>query len=513
MNSGTMANEKAFENRLRQMIAGELPVAHDFNEFVGHADVLRQLLEVAPDAIREDLQFLHDLMARARDAEGAQVLGIFPALTNPELANVEGRISDYIAELCGIRLDDGRYEAGTTIGESHTPGWPGVGSPLTNNRFPYLIDTSASNYFSTRFWQGAGAPPGFLPVPEGGRVEFHGEFPHARYFAFHPSDFDTNNLETLIDVDLDPDPGSQNPFREPVREGAGRRFTAHLVFGPKPENPAPNTSYVGIKRNGGRNPAVFLIYRTTGSVLGSLPPNNTGVPVPSITIFDADGRQTLHFDEADPYPPGSTPPIETTRFASLPIPDSRALSWPERFDVKSNWGLPYDILASADILYVVTPYTHRLGDVFVCRAKGFRTPDTPREPVHTPGMDIRGYTVTTYNFWAGICNAAAIDSEVVLDEDGWYTLVVSSEADRPKNATADHGVTWLDWGPYLDGQLTFRFLLRRDPMIRALHDAIVSGKPEPGIAPYVPTAKHVTKAGFESGAWREAFGQRGRTSG
>lgn len=498
-------SEQAFGERLRRMIAGELPVQDDYNEFVGHADVLRQLLEVAPDEIRDDLQFLHDLMANARDARGSQVLGIFPALTNPELANVEGRISDYVAEHYGIRYGDGKYEAGRTIGESHCPGWPGVGSPLTNNRFPYLIDTSASNYFSTRFWQGDGAPPGFIPVPEGGRVELRGEFPYARYFAFHPSDFDTNNLDTLVDVDLEPDPGSVNPLREAVAEGSGRRFTAHLVFAPKPASPAPNTSYVGEKRNGGRNPAVFLIYRTTGSELGAMPPNNTGVPVPSITVYDADGNVTVHYDEADPYPPGSTPPVETTRFAPLPIPDARAINWPEKFDVKSNWGLPYDILASADILYVVTPYTERLGEVFVCRARGFRTPHTPAEPVYAPGKDIRGYTVTTYNFWAGICNAAVIDHEIALDADGWYTLVVSTEENRPANATPESGVTWLDWGPYLDGQLTFRFLLRRDPMLVQLHDAIVSGRPSAAIAPYVPVAKHCSKADFESGRWREAF--------
>ena len=60
-----------------------------------------------------------------------------------------------------------------------------------------LIDTSASNYFSNRFWCGDGAPPGFHAVPPGGRVEMKGEFPYARYFAFHPSDFDTNNLSPV----------------------------------------------------------------------------------------------------------------------------------------------------------------------------------------------------------------------------------------------------------------------------------------------------------------------------
>ena len=164
-----------FERTLRELIDGEREVEWGFNEFIGHADVLRQLLEVAPDEIRDDLRFLHDLMADARDTTASGVLTIFPRLTDPELAGVEGRISDYIARHCGIRLGNPEYVVGRTIGESRCPGWPGVGTPLTNNRFPYLIDTSASNYFSNRFWHGDGAPPGFIPVPEGGKVVFRGE--------------------------------------------------------------------------------------------------------------------------------------------------------------------------------------------------------------------------------------------------------------------------------------------------------------------------------------------------
>ncbi len=505
-----MSNREQFEQTLRKLINGELSVEWGFNEFVGHADVVRQLLEVAPEEIRADLEFLHKLMADARDTTASAVLGIFPRLTDPELAGVEGRISDYIAEHCGIRLggldsSGHEYVVGRTIGESRCPGWPGVGTPLTNNRFPYLIDTSASNYFSNRFWQGDGCPPGFIPVPDGGRVVFKGEYPHSRYFAFHPSDFDTNNLATLLDAELDPDEGSVNPFREAVPEGKGRRFTAHLVFGDQPETPEKNTTYAGVKVNGGRNPAVFCVYRTTGSELGAMPPNNAGVLLPSITVYDAQGNQTLHYDEADPHPEGSEPPIETTRFAPLPIPDHRGLCWPEKYSTKSNWGLPYDILASADILYLVTPYTNRLGRVHVTRGKKLSSPDTPRELVHTPGKDIRGFTVTTYNFWAGICEDAVIDSDIAVDDNGYYTLVVSSQEDRPINATKENGVTWLDWGNYLDGQLTFRLLVRREEKLVQLKAAVETGEVTPEIAPYVPQSKHCSKEAFEEKGWKAAF--------
>jgi hypothetical protein len=496
---------KEFEQRLRALIAGEIEIKGGFNEFVGHAEVLSLLLEVAPDTIRDDLQFLHDLMVEARDAAGAAVLGIFPRLCDPELANVEGRISDWVAEHCGIRYGDGRYEAGKLVGESRCQGWPGIGSPLTNNRFPYLLDTSASNYFSSRFWHGENGPPGFIPVPTGGRVVFRGEYLRARYFAFHPSDFDTNTLPTLVDEDLEPDEGSANPYRGPVPEGVVPRFTATLDWAPEPETPAANTTYVGRKRNGEPNPAVFCILRTTGSLLGGMPPNSTGVLLPSVTVYDADGSQTWHCEETDPYPPGIEYPVETTQFAPLPIPDWRGLSQPGQLNVKSNWGLPYDLLASDDISYLCAPYSLRWGEVFVLRAKAFSTPHTPAEPPHAPGKQIRAFTATTYNFWAGIANASIVDHEIARDDDGCMTLVVSSEENRPANATAENGCTWLDWGPYLDGQLSFRYLIRRNPLLVALRRAIVDGDVSEEIAPYVPKTGHCSRAAFERDGWRAAL--------
>lgn len=506
-----MRGPEQFERVLRGLIAGEVPVKCEHNEFVGHADVLAKLLEVAPDEIRDDLAFLHAIFDDAVREKGAGVLGIFPRLQDPGLAVVEGRIADYIADHCGIRYGDGYYNAGRVVRALDWPAWPGVGSPLTNNRFPYLIDTSASNYFSTRFWNGVQAPTGFLAIPKGGKAVLHGEYPHARYFALHPSDIDTNTFDTLLDVELEPDEGCMNPFRAAVPEGKGRRFTARITFEAEPKDPddrEPNTCYAAATRHGEPNAAVFMIYRTTGSELGALPPNNAGVRLPSIMIYDAEGNVTEHYEEIDPYASGAAPPVETTHFASLPIPDHRALVWPEKFVTKSNWGLDYDLLASDDILYLVRPYTDRLGEVFVVRGKALSTPDTPREPVHAPGKDVRGWTVTVYNFWAGVCNSALVDNQIPRDAEGCYTLVVSTAENRPANATTDDGVAWFDWGPYIDGQLTFRLLLRRNPKLVALREAVDSGQATADIAPYVPRATHCSRETFENGGWQGAFEAR-----
>lgn len=303
------------------LLKGELPIEHGYNEFVGHADTVRHLLDVAPAAIKLDLQALYDLLAEARDATGMAVLGIFPKLCDPNLAAIEGRISDFIAEHCGLRLDDGNYVVGQLTGTPQSTGWPGVGSPLTNNRFPYLLDTSASNYFSNRYWNGPNAPDGFVSVPEGGSVILKGQYLHCRYFAFHPCDFDTNTLPTLVDQDIVADPGSKNPFREVVREGEYTFFTVIILFAPRPQKPSPNTIYAGEKKNGGVNQALFLLLRTTDSVLGANPPNSTGVPLPSVTVLDEGGQVVEHHASCFPYAEGSDYPVETTRFASLPIPD------------------------------------------------------------------------------------------------------------------------------------------------------------------------------------------------
>jgi len=114
--------------------------------------------------------------------------------------------------------------------------------------------------------------------------------------------------------------------------------------------------------------------------------------------------------------------------------------------------------------------------------------------------------VTNYNFWAGVANTSLIDHEVARDGDGFMTLVVSSAENRPRNATAAQGCTWLDWGPYLDGQLSFRFLLRRNPLLVALRRAIEEGRVSDEIAPYVPRTGHCSRKAFESLGWKAAIG-------
>ena len=179
-------------------------------ELTGHARQGQSLVDAAPEPVVADLVILRDTFQAWADAvRGVTPMArTFAILRDPEFAGVQGRIADYIAKHCGVRLGDGKYNVGTLASrESRCSGWTSVGNPMTFNHFPNLPDISGGNYFAQRFWltDSGPTPPGMFAVEPGGRVEFRGQYHRARYFAYHPNDEDLNNLKTLRDIDLDPD--------------------------------------------------------------------------------------------------------------------------------------------------------------------------------------------------------------------------------------------------------------------------------------------------------------------
>jgi hypothetical protein len=511
------------------LFRGTVPLASSSNEFVGHVASLEALRDAlpadTPAQVGADFQQLITAFALLRDANAASGFQAFGGVSDPTLAGAEGRINDYIGDFCGIRIGDPSYAVAPAIGPlTACPAWPRAGSPLIGNRFPNLLDTSAANYFLNFFNHGGLAlpqgTPGFIDVPLGGRVEFHGEYPHARYFAFHPNDVSTNNLTTLRDVELDPDPGSKNPWREATAPGEVNTFTAVFDFTlTPPATPAPNTTYVGVLAVGGGtpesgvgsppipNPLVFDLLRNYGSFLGALPPNFTGVELPEMTVYDAGGQIVAHFPACDPYPPGFPIPADNTKFPSWPIADHRAAG-ANAGKVLFNWqfGSSVDILTNADVFYTLTPFTKRLGNVLVQRGKMPTTSAPDANPRIDPDAQVRLFTACTYNFWNGAANDCKTDEDIVVDSHGFYTLVVSEADDRPRNATARRGYTWLDWGPFIDGQLSMRNLMVDDPLWLDVAEALHTGVVPAGLDPdYVPKAAHCPRVVFERLGHRGCF--------
>lgn len=513
------------------LFRGEADLSNLVNDFDGHVrsmELMQAALPAgAPSSIDDDFQLNIDILAAARDATPATGLSAFDGLGNPEMAGAQGRIVEYIGDFCGFTFGDPSYVVDSPTGPiTACPGWPRAGSPLTNDRFPNALDTSAANYFLNFFNHGGFAippgTPGFIDVPFGGRVEFQGEYANARYFGFHPSDVATNNFLTIRDDRLAPDPGSTNPWLEETQPGEVNTFTATYDFNPNPPAgpPPPNTSYVGRIAEGGGvpapgngipgtvNPVVFNLLRNYGGFLGPLPPNFTGVELPAITVYDAGGNQTAHFPACEPYPAGWQFQVDATRFPSLPIADHRA-SDPDRVGkLRRSWqfGSPVDLITNADVFYTTTAFSKLLGNVMVQRAKKPTVSAPDANPRSDPDAQARMFTACIYNFWAGRANDCKADTDIVTDRHGFYTLVVSEAQDRPHNATAENGYTWFDWGPFLDGSLSMRNLMVDDEFWENMAEAIETGSVPAGFdRRFVPKAAHCPRFTFELGGHRACF--------
>jgi hypothetical protein len=379
-----------------------------------------------------------------------------------------------------------------------------------------LLDTSAV------YWSVA-----YAAVP-GTRLRIGAEFPHARYTSWNLYDLQAKPVAGLTDADIEPDPGSVNPFLPGAdRAAAGRRYTAFVEFGPAPPDPAPNTIYAGDSATG------QLWYRVYVPDDGRDPKG--GVPLPRITLESADGSgggpgvdacreaqapydQTLMdaiagapgppdpSDDGDGYP-GRNPP-KWTLFTNL----SRAIT--DGF-LDNETGEPlYDpaqqlppnqspgpgIFANRDIAYVFTHTSRGFGDLLVIRGLAPTFADTRSgAPTMPAGRQLRYFSFCQYESLSQRVVDCRNDDRIAVGADGRYTVVVSTAENRPANATAECGVTWIAWGPAIHGLLIYRHMLADPTFANAIQNVAEPGREQSVMGEYYPAAEYVAgKEDFEA---------------
>jgi hypothetical protein len=97
---------------------------------------------------------------------------------------------------------------------------------------------------------------------------------------------------------------------------------------------------------------------------------------------------------------------------------------------------------------------------------------------------------------------------VPLDDQGFYTIVVSRPEDRPKNATTENGDAWIDWGPgerlnnprnRTDwGMLLMRFMVSAVDWENNPGKAKKPGTEQAVMGDYYPKGYYATKEQFEA---------------
>jgi hypothetical protein len=107
-----------------------------------------------------------------------------------------------------------------------------------------------------------------------------------------------------------------------------------------------------------------------------------------------------------------------------------------------------------------------------------------------------------------------VDMQVPLDRDGNYTIVYSRKEDRPRNATLENGVAWIEWSPRGEGiegpknRADFGMLMLRimatNPGWKERPDNVARpGTEEAVMGPYYPRGEYTDKATFEAKGLRK----------
>lgn len=367
-----------------------------------------------------------------------------------------------------------------------------------------------------------------VPMLPGTRLRIDGYYPDARYFSFNVYDPLLRPTDAIADVEILPNEGGYNSFTDP-QIAYGDAYTAYVDFGSAPEERAPNTIYAG-QFNLGPQPMpqvlmTGLIYRIY--VPGEDKEFDGGVGLPLLTLETPDGETELlptancvepllptlgdsvpvlgvndNLEGADfiddPFiaQPGAMPigskeastnvfyGLPSTifnimrGFLGLPIPDGAEDSLP----LPAGGGF----LSNIHNAYTTNLFTRNYGNVVMIRAKA----PTYRGGTAFGEEQLRYWSICQNDLPTQRYVGCVADYQAHLDDDGYFTVMVSDEADRPANAVAENHIDWLAWGPYIDALLIYRHMLEADSFGQAIHNVPKGTPPVEIMGEYMPQSAY-----------------------
>lgn len=350
---------------------------------------------------------------------------------------------------------------------------------------------------SAQYWTGS-----YRAIP-GTHIRIDGIYPYARYTSWNVYDPILRPFAKKTDFELEPDPGSANPFlpgaqrKTPVEQ---RRYTLYITFDPA-FKPGPNVIFVDPQKN----PAGFFTLRVyvpdkgrdvTGGV--GIPqvtwqPNGEGAPAvgspcrdlqkpANSTVTDLYAAQDG--PETGPPLPGRPEP-RWHKFTNLcQAGDDLFFDNPYGDKMPDSGMRPCDnfgsggFLSNIDNAYVYTGINRGYGRVLEIRGKA------PTYGIDSG--DLRYWSICQNDPYNQRYIGCLRDSQVKLDKDGWYTIYVSRPADRPKKAK-----NWIPWGPQPWGTLIYRHMLPAPGFSGAIQLASY-GTEQASMGDYYPVARYVT---------------------
>jgi hypothetical protein len=361
-----------------------------------------------------------------------------------------------------------------------------------------------------------------LPIPPGGHILIDGQFPHARYTSLITYNAQTQAIDGINDTQIQPDPGSTNPFLPGANRTSTRRsYTVQIVNQRIPASArAQNMLYTenadGSKSSKNENLAIFILriyVHDRGTDIDG------GVPLPGVSIVTSSGQKITLPDCPDLIPntglnetlaasgtalpiplgnPSSSVPLAWHKYTNLathavnvfgagtPIPAATASITDQALGTGGLW-------ENVDNKYIYAQMDRTLGQVLVLHAKA---PTTPRTIDGEPQMgtgQVRYWSICTNDSLSTRVFGCAHDELVPVDQDGYYTIAISTASARPSNATLACGIAWLPEGPLPRTELIMRNMLPSPDFKQAIQNVRPGFEPQ-DMGAYYPTGRYYATA-------------------
>lgn len=320
-------------------------------------------------------------------------------------------------------------------------------------------------------------------VPKGAKLELNGEFPHSRYMSLISYDEAGKPIESAADYLIKPLKGSINPFVYGNKRNSDKRDYSVEVLSKAPDKQhligqigqAQSINTLHAPQYGaGQQMILYRIY---------LPDKNKGVdagvslPVPKLTLANGkvlvgdatcgelNSKQPLQLSAAAV----SIPPYEYRKLARQPDkpdtwPAKNPAEWFIQLDRESLIGMytgkindnarrsEGGFFPNLDNQYIRTIVNRKYGKIFVIRGKAPTVSKTFNNDPILSQAQLRYWSICSNQSFANTrVNGCLFDEEIPVDEKGYYTVVVSREQDRPRNANSQCGIGWIPMAKDGDG--------------------------------------------------------------
>jgi hypothetical protein len=381
-----------------------------------------------------------------------------------------------------------------------------------------------------------------LPIPPGFHAEISGAYPHSRYISFITYDPASRAIDGIADYEIAPAAGSTNPFVAGAsRTATSRSYTVNVRNEVMPPQRAPNTIYTerpGQPTKTSRpTQTALVIYRVYEPDTGL--DITGGVGLPKLSLVSDDGTQRQDIPDCPDHSLPSTQALTDALAGSGPGPGNDSIPstklggrnppvWVRYTNAANgvaNGVLNTDRTGNTPAWPVVSSGTNMVpsggfyenihnaymtafdsasfGDVLVFHGKA---PTTPRTYGGEPTMG-----TGQLRYWSFCSNASTTqylgclkDDDLPLDGKGYYTVVVSTAANRPTTATTACGIGWLPKGPLPSAPIILRNMLPAPTFKQAIQNA-PQGTEQKTLGTYYPYGDYFRHA-TDFDAWVAANG-------